>query len=290
MFDPEFYFSVFVKNLFEINIENRNQIAAYANDENIDKWKLWHLRLGHLSIDNMKKIRSEDVQFKEEKYVHQFCKSCALGKSTKLPHKSINEKSNKQSDHIIIHSDLVGPMRTESLGSNAKYILTYLCNQTEFSSVYLLKEKSEQLDKFKEFKSYYELLTNKKIKELRTDNGGEYMSIEFYKYLKENGIKHNTSVPYCPQSNGKAERLNRTIIEKARCMLITAKLDNNLWGAAINTANYLRNISPSVCLDGKSPYQALYRKIPKIGHLKVFGCEACPLYLNERTSKFDPVA
>ena len=59
--------------------------------------------------------------------------------------------------------------------------------------------------------------------------------------MKENGIKHNTLVAYCPQSNGKAERLNRTLVEKARCMLITAGLDNSLWVAATNTANYLRN-------------------------------------------------
>ena len=87
-----------------------------------------------------------------------------------------------------------------------------------------IKKKSEQFEKFKEFKSHYELSTSNKIKEFRTDNGSEYMSNEFKDYLKEPGIKHNTSVAYCPQSNGKAERLNRTLIEKARCMLITANV------------------------------------------------------------------
>ena len=59
-------------------------------------------------------------------------------------------------------------------------------------------------------------MTNDKIKELRTDNGREYLSNSFKAYLKENGIKHNTSVEYCPQMTGNPERLNRTLVEKAR--------------------------------------------------------------------------
>ena len=89
------------------------------------------------------------------------------------------------------------------------------------------------------------------------------MSNDFKNYLKEKGIKHKISVPYCPQSNGKAERLNRTLLEKARCMLISAKLDYSMWTAAVNTANYLRNLSPSSCLDGKSPYEAFHKRLPK---------------------------
>jgi len=107
-------------------------------------------------------------------------------------------------------------------------------------------------------------------------------------FLKDAGIKHNTSVAGCPQSNGKAERLNRTLVEKARCMLITAGLNNNLWGAAIVTANYLRNLSPSAPLNNKSPYEVYYGKLPKISHLKIFGCKAYPLDLDKNKDKFAP--
>jgi transposase InsO family protein len=87
------------------------------------------------------------------------------------------------------------------------------------------------------------MLANTKIKEFRTDNGTEYFSNAFQQYLKDNGIVHNTSVAYCVQSNGKAEGLNRTLLEKARCMIIAANVNLNLWTAAIDTANYLRNRS-----------------------------------------------
>jgi len=113
------------------------------------------------------------------------------------------------------------------------------------------------------------------------------MSKEFEQYLKDNGIKHQTSVAHCPQSNGKAERLNLTLLMKARCMLNCAKVDYKLWTAAIDTANYLRNRSPSSILNGKTPYEQLFGKQPKIKHLRVFGCDAYPLNLNAGKNKFE---
>ncbi|CAF1077662.1 unnamed protein product, partial [Brachionus calyciflorus] len=275
------------KNLYELKLIFQETERALTNIKPSD-FKLWHYRLGHLSFENMKKIRAEDIDFRKIAVDKEFCESCTLGKSTKLPHKT-KETNSVDENYVTIHSDLVGPMKTSSIGSKL-YILTYLCSRTEYSFVYFLKNKSEQFAKFKEFKSSYELLTDKKIKEFRTDNGREYLSNEFNSYLKDCGIKHNTSVEYCPQMNGKAERLNRTLIEKARCMILAAKVNLNLWSAGVDTANYLRNRSPSAALNGKTPFEALFGKLPKLSHLKVFGCEAFPLITNKIGNKFDPVA
>jgi hypothetical protein len=73
-----------------------------------------------------------------------------------LPHKT---KEDKTTDKIIIHSDLAGPMKTESYGKK-KYMATYICNQTDYSFVYFIRTKGEQFDNFKEFKSQYELKRN----------------------------------------------------------------------------------------------------------------------------------
>ena len=64
----------------------------------------------------------------------------------------------------------------------------------------------------------------KPLKCLRTDNIGEYMSNEFKSYCFEKGIRHEKTVPPTPQQNGVAERMNRTIVEKVRCMLRMANL------------------------------------------------------------------
>ena len=82
--------------------------------------------------------------------VNQFCETCALGKLTKLSHQTV-ENTNERLNDVTIHSDLVGPMRTKSIGGK-QYIVTYLCSKTEYSFVYFLKHKDEQFEKFKKFK------------------------------------------------------------------------------------------------------------------------------------------
>ena len=64
----------------------------------------------------------------------------------------------------------------------------------------------------------FENESGKKIKTLRTDNGGEFITKEFEAFLSKHGIRHQNTVPYTPQQNGLAERKNRTLVKMARCM------------------------------------------------------------------------
>ena len=73
-------------------------------------------------------------------------------------------------------------------------------------------------------------------------------------------------------------------------MLITAGVDTSLWGAAILTANYLRNRSPCKAINFKTPFELRFNEQPKLNHLRVFGCKCYPLILNKTRSKFEPKA
>ena len=76
-----------------------------------------------------------------------------------------------------------------------------------------LKNKDEVFSKFKEFKALVENISEKNIKILRSDNGGEFASGEFKAFCKDVGIRRELSTPYNPQQNGVAERKNRSIME-----------------------------------------------------------------------------
>ena len=91
---------------------------------------------------------------------------------------------------------------------------------------------------------------------LRSDNGGEYTSVEFMKHLKSEGVHHERTVPKNPQQNGVAEHLNRTLIEMTRAMLSGSILSRNLWAEALSTAVYIRNRSPTKAVEDKTPYEA----------------------------------
>ena len=90
--------------------------------------------------------------------------------------------------------------------------------------------------------------TEKKVKKLRTDNGMKFCSKEFNAYCKSEGIVRHYTVPYTPQHNGVAERMNRTTISKARCMLSNAGLHRRFWAEAASTACYLLLIVHPVLL------------------------------------------
>ena len=76
-----------------------------------------------------------------------------------------------------------------------------------------MKNRSEVLEKFKEFHNFTTNLAGNRIKVLRSDNGGEYCSRNFDEYLKQKGITRQLTVPNNPAQNGLAERMNRTIVE-----------------------------------------------------------------------------
>ena len=87
--------------------------------------------------------------------------------------------------------------------------------------MYLLKTKDEALDFFKTYKVEVENQLEKKIKRVRSDRGGEYFSNEFDLFCSENGIIHERTPSYSPQSNGVAERKNRTLTHLVNAMLST---------------------------------------------------------------------
>ena len=106
----------------------------------------------------------------------------------------------------LVHSDVCGPMQTESIGGH-KYFVSFIDDYSRCCAVYFLKRKSEVFDKFKEFEASATNECRQTIGTLRTDNGGEYVSKEFDAYLKLKGIRHELSVAHSPQQNGVAERM-----------------------------------------------------------------------------------
>ena len=95
-------------------------------------------------------------------------------------------------------------------------------DNTRFTWIYVLNHKDEVFPCFLEWKAQVERSTGRKLKTLRTDNGGEYVSADFEKCLKKEGVRHELTVPKTPEKNGVAERMNRTLVEAVRSMLADA--------------------------------------------------------------------
>jgi transposase InsO family protein len=124
---------------------------------------------------------------------------------------------------------------------------------------------------------------------VRGDRGGEFWSKEMQSYCASKGIVHQKTNPYSSQENGVAERLNRTLMEKARAMLQGSSLSDKYWGEAVLTASYVRNRTV-VQVHGKTPLELLTGKKPRVENLQVFGTVAYVYVPQQKRKKLDAVA
>lgn len=258
-------------------------------EANMNASELWHKRLGHLSYKGVSVLRKLVSGINLPSTQHDAtiskCVSCVEGKQTVQKFPRGEAKRAKQLLELI-HSDVCGPLPVKSLGG-ATYLLTFTDDFSRKTYGYFLTHKSEVLSKFKCFKATVEKQTGCLIKCLRSDGGGEYCSNEFSRYLEGEGIIHQITAPYSPSQNGVSERLNRTLLEKARCMLYEAHLPKEYWAEAVSTAIYLKNRSPTAALVGNIPEEVWTGHKVDLRHLRVFGCLAMTLIPDVKRDKLD---
>lgn len=218
--------------------------------------------------------------------IDQICEACICGKQARLPFAKAKSKVHINRPLFIIHSDVCGKINPSTI-DNKNYFVSFIDEYTHYTVVYLITYKSDVLNAFKDFVAKSEVHFNLKIENLYCDNGREYLSNEFKLFCSEKGITFHLTVPYTPQQNSVAERMNRTITEMARALVIAAELPKTFWGEAVLTAVYLINRSPTKALKtNKTPYELWHNQKPLIKHLRVFGST---VYVHNKTrdGKFD---
>jgi hypothetical protein len=164
--------------------------------------ELWHRILAHINYKALPYVSKAVTRLPEFKVDHEgMCNGCAQGKNIKNP---FLKRDNKAEGILeLIHSNVCGPMSSTSI-SGYVYYVSFIDDYSRKTWVYFLESKDEVFDKFKEFKSLIKNLSKRKIKILRSDNGGEYTSKEFVNFCKDVEIKRELTTPYNPQQNGVA--------------------------------------------------------------------------------------
>ena len=269
--------------LYEVDICPQNNIhvanVALSMEE---KQELWHARLGHAS----KKVIEiaipivDGIDIKAIKI--EKSEPCIKGKSKRDTRPSVVEpQANRPLE--LVHSDIIGPVRNTYLGVSSYCIPLY----DDFSGLSLVrfsKTKHAAAEALKDMILELEATCQANVgrlsvTRLRTENAKEFISKDFKSWLKEKGIQQELSYPYSPESNGKAERLNRTLVDTARTLMVGIshlKGHEQLWAEAIHTAIFLRNrmYTSACCVHGKTPYEVIIGKKPNFSHIRRFGAVA----------------
>ena len=271
--------------LLPINEEEEEVLTAALDIE------LLHRRLGHMGKTAMARLVKEDLVRGMEGGADGelgICRGCELGKPLAKPHppKSVLFRATRKLE--LVHADLAGPMRQQSWGG-ARFLFVLVDDFSRKSWVILLKNKNDVESRLKEWKALVENESGEKMGRLRTDNGGEFCSVALSTWLKEKGVKHETTPPRTPQSNGVAERMNRTLQDRARSMMLHAGLGGGSWGETFSAANHLRNRGPVTGMK-VTPQELWSGRKPTVAYMRSFGCKVyCPIDKKYRGGKLGAV-
>jgi hypothetical protein len=248
--------------------------------------ELWHRRLAHINYKVLPYICKAITGLPKLKVDQEgMSNGCAQGKNIKNP---FPKRDNKAEGALeLIHSNMCGPMPSSSI-SGYVYYVSFIDDYSRKTWIYFLKSKDEVFSKFKEFKALIENLSERKIKILRSDNGGEYTSKEFINFCRDVGIKRELTTPYNPQQNGVAERKNRTIMEAVKTMIHDQDLPMCLWAEATMAVVYVQNRLSHSALGFKTPEEMFTRKKLEVSHLKIFGCPVFIHIPKEKRNKLEP--
>ncbi|KMS94207.1 hypothetical protein BVRB_023730, partial [Beta vulgaris subsp. vulgaris] len=217
------------------------------------------------------------------------CEACEMGKSTRLPFQARDPEHRSKEPGRVLHTDLCGPMQVDSI-QGSRYCMPIVDEYSRFVTMYFLTSKDQAADLLLECITMYENTLGYGVQTIQADNGGEFTSNYLRNKLKEKGIKLQTTVPYTPEQNGIAERMNRTVVDRARTLLTHAALPIKYWQFAIAAAVHVTNRLPTNANNRRSPYELWTGKLPDISHLRVFGCRAYAHVPDQKRRKFDPKA
>jgi len=202
--------------------------------------------------------------------VKDICEPCVYGKAAMTPSPGKGGVCLTRRLQLV-HSDFGGRMSEPSRGG-ALYFCTFTDDFSCWTDVVVWHKKSDRFAKYKKWLTKAQLHTGNKIKVIRSDNGGKYVSSAFKALHDENGTTHQTTVPNTPQQNRVANRLNRVLVEMARTMMRHKDVDQDLWADAIKTAVFIKNRVTSHALPvGKTPHDLWTGNQPDISHMRVFG-------------------
>ena len=279
-----------IENLQEILIENPPNVSNSEVKQN--EAMLWHVRLGHASLNYLKKLQEKEKSLQHVKFEESIkdCEVCILSKIEKLPFEQ--HRSRAERPLQIIHSDLMGPIRPTSWPGQKKYIMTFVDDYSRYAKIYCLKSKDEAGQAFESYLvSARNLLgTDAKVCYVRSDRGTKYTGGKFAEIMRKEKIEPGRGPPYTPELNGVAERFNKTIQRTIRANMCDSGLPESMWKLAAETAVHTYNITPHKSINYEVP---LLKFSPKakchLQQIRRFGCIAY-IKLPTIKSKFSKVA
>ena len=298
------------KKGFKITFENDNATITHADADFIYKVKekegmiylpqkhmsmiacpydLWHNRMNHGGAEIMRLIQDNNIVRgvgKLKRIKGDICDGCALGKFSRTPvPRQTSLREHKAGEKLC--ADTIGPYPLSLDSKKGALIVTDA--GSNYTWCFPIRGKHEVPKILIHLITRLKKIVPNTILTFQSDNGTEFENTKLREFLRNEGIKHQMSIPYIHEENGKVERMNRTLLEAARTNLYTAGLPRRYWSFALKHAAHVQNRLP-VLRKKCTPYQSFYGKIPTVKHIRMFGAKGYAQINREKRKKWDATA
>jgi transposase InsO family protein len=234
--------------------ENNAYIASVKKPQD-----LMHRRLGHISHPVLQRmVREQCVHGLPDKYgiPDDKCDVCLRAKQARPPFEENLVSATRPLE--LVHADVMGPFQEQSL-AGSMYALVMLDDYSRYTAVKCLAFKSDVPEALLQTLAYWQTQLETTLKILRTDRGTEFCNATVNGYCNAAGILHQLSAAYTPQQNGRVERINRTLMDRGRALLLDSGLPNKLWAEALMTGMRIYNVTLPARAD-RTPFEAFWSR------------------------------
>ena len=233
-------------------------IAAKVSDATRS---LLHRRFGHANKKSLEEL--EKATENSQSGIRDHCPACIMGKSHRTS-ASKEYAGDEERRGATVYIDILGPF-PEGYGSIRNYLVC-LHHKSKYLDVFPLTKKTGVLEATAEY-----CLRYSDFDFLQADMDGVFISGEFQRLCRENGKQLRYTTPHRHEFHP-VERYNRTLMDKARSMLVDSQLSQQFFlPFAVETAAVLNNWTPR---DGMTPHERRFGDKPDVGVVRVFGCRA----------------
>lgn len=281
-------------------VSNVTSSVAFFNPGKDDAMKLAHRRTCHTAVTILQRMHDTKAvdgleELSSTKDVDNVCEACVDGKASSKPHKRREKTTSRVCE--LMHTDLFGPINPEGMNGE-RYAQVLVDDYSGAMFISTMSTKDGAGEATKKMVLHAQKLSGKKVGTIRPDNAKELKLGFAKKFLDENGTIIDDIPPYSPECNGRAERANRTILEKARTILselhMMCKFDGykKLWTESVQCVVYVHNRtltrSSHKDVQHMTPYEIMVGKKPNLSNLRIFGTKVKVLKPKKyRKSKVD---
>lgn len=246
----------------------------------------WHQKLGHATNQNLKILSEKTPEIEPDK--PENCDTCIAGKMKQRPYPPSNSRANYPLERL--HLDICVATQGNIGYDGSKYFLQIVDDYSRYTEAIPIKSRTQVMHEFNKFKVLWENQLGERLKKVKTDNAAEFTGGDFQELCTREGILHELSVPYCHQTNGRAERHIQKTEQIAVTLLEGACMPLRYWSEAVRHASLINNVTPHKGVNNMTPYELFRGAKFRYQELHIFGSLAYNWMQPEKRDKFQTPA